>query len=114
MSVSDSLSHVVVFTTLASAADARSLVQRLVTDRIVACGTILDKAQSIYSWQGKLEETPEVLVILKTTWERWEELQSTVARLHPYDLPELLAVPVGAGLPDYLDWVVKHTREDRT
>jgi len=114
MSVSDSVSHVVVFTTLATAEDARSLVRRLVTDRLVACGTILDNAQSIYSWHGKLEETPEVLAILKTTSECWEELKSTVAQLHPYDVPELIALPVGAGLPAYLDWIVEQTGEDRT
>jgi periplasmic divalent cation tolerance protein len=114
MSVSDSVSHVVVFTTLASADDARSLVKRLVTDRLVACGTILDNARSIYSWQGKLEETPEALVVLKTKMDCWEELRNTVARLHPYNVPELLALPVGAGLPAYLDWIAEQTGEERT
>ncbi len=114
MSVSDSVSHVVVLTTLASAEDARSLVRRLVTDRLAACGTILDNANSIYSWQGELEETREVVVILKTTGDCWEELQKTVGKLHPYDVPELLVLPVGAGLPAYLDWIAEQTGEERT
>ena len=108
---SDNITHVVVLTTLASAEEATSLVQTLVTDRLAACGTILDNARSIYTWRGKLEQTPEALVILKTRRDCWEELRSTVERLHPYDVPELLALPVDAGLPAYLEWVVEQTGE---
>jgi periplasmic divalent cation tolerance protein len=111
MSNQDKVSQVIVLTTLASAEEATSLVRRLVTDRLVACGTVLDNARSIYSWKGKLEETPEALVILKTQQRCWEELRSTVERLHPYEMPELLALPVDAGLPDYLAWVVAQTGE---
>ncbi len=111
MSNGNNVSHVVVLTTFATAEDAKSLVRRLVTDRLVACGTVLDNACSIYEWKGKLEETPEALVILKTQGDRWQELRSTIERLHPYDTPELLALPVEAGLPAYLEWVVEQTGE---
>ena len=114
MSHSNNVSHVVVLTTLPSAEEARSLVRNLVTDRLVACGTVLDRAQSIYSWQGKLEETSEALVILKTQRRCWDEVQSAIKRLHPYDVPELLALPVEAGLPAYLDWVAEQTGEVMT
>ena len=111
MSIGNNVSHVVVLTTLATAEDAKSLVRHLVTDGLVACGTVLENACSIYEWEGKLEETPEALVILKTRGDRWPELRSTIQRLHPYDLPELLALPVAAGLPAYLEWVVEQTGE---
>ncbi len=107
----DNVTHVVVFTTLANVEAAESLVRRLVTDRLVACGTILDNVRSIYTWKGKLEEAPETLVILKTQRSRWDELRATVERLHPYEVPELLAMPVDAGLPAYLEWVVEQTGE---
>jgi len=108
---SDNVTQIVVLTTLANGEEAESLVRRLVTDRLVACGTILENARSIYTWKGKLEETPETLVILKTRQDCWEELRATVERLHPYEVPELLALPVDAGLPAYLEWVVEQTGE---
>ncbi len=111
MNARDSVPCLVVLTTLASVEDARSLVRRLVTDRIAACGTIVEHVLSIYRWQGNLEETPEVMVILKTRQDRWETLQSTVRELHPYDVPELLALPVEAGLPAYLEWLAGETVE---
>ena len=111
MGIRNNVSNIVVLTTLPNAEDARSLVRSLVTDRLVACGTILDHARSIYRWQGKLEETSEALVILKTQSSCWDELRSTIQKLHPYDVPELLALPVEAGLPAYLDWVAEQTGE---
>ncbi len=102
-------SFCVVLTTLGSREEAQSLVRRLVKDRLIACGTIIDNAISIYEWQGQLEETPEVLVILKTRHDLWEKLQSVVQELHPYDVPELLAIPVDAGLPAYLEWLTGQT-----
>jgi periplasmic divalent cation tolerance protein len=103
----------VVLTTLGSKADAQSLVRRLVSERLVACGTIVESAYSVYEWEGRLEETPEVLVILKTRMELWGRLQSVVHELHPYDVPELLAIPVAQGLPAYLGWLAEQTTEEQ-
>ena len=105
MKPNDAVSHLVVLTTLSNQADARSLVSRLVESRVIACGTVVDRAWSIYRWEGKVEETEEVLVILKTRLDRWESLQSAVRELHPYTVPELLALPVHAGLPSYISWL---------
>jgi periplasmic divalent cation tolerance protein len=110
----DTASHLVVLTTLANADAARSLVHRLVTDRLVACGTMLDGARSIYEWEGNVEETDEVLVVLKTRRDRWDRLVHVIRDVHPYDVPELLALPVDAGLDAYLDWVTAQTREVST
>jgi len=109
MNNGEDLSYQVVLTTLSNREDARSLVRCLVNDRLVACGTILENALSIYEWQGKLEETPEVLVLLKTRKDLWERIQSVVHKLHPYDVPELLALSVDEGLPAYLAWLAEQT-----
>lgn len=112
MNTGDVGSYCAVFTTLSNGEDARSLVKRLVADRLIACGTIIDNAVSIYEWQGKLEETPEVLVILKTRKDNWVQLQAMVHKLHPYDVPELLALPVDGGLPAYLAWLTEQTTQE--
>ncbi len=109
MKPNDSVSHLVVFTTLSNGVDARELVNRLVESRVVACGTVLDRARSIYRWKGKIEETDEALVILKTRRDCWDSLESAVRELHPYSVPELLALPVQAGSPPYLDWLDRET-----
>lgn len=101
--------HLVVLTTLASVEEARGLVRRLVEDRLVACGTILDRATSIYRWEGDVTEASEAVVLMKTRRDRWAALAATVDQLHPYDVPELLALPVEAGLGAYLDWVTAET-----
>jgi periplasmic divalent cation tolerance protein len=96
-------------TTAPSAEVASALVRELVTRRLVACGTVLPGATSIYRWKGAIEESSEVVVLLKTTGARWEELKATLPSLHPYEVPELIAVPVVGGHQPYLDWVSAET-----
>ncbi|HXV91392.1 MAG TPA: divalent-cation tolerance protein CutA [Gemmatimonadales bacterium] len=100
-------SPLLVLTTLASLDDARRLVRTLVDERLVACGTVLPGATSIYRWQGGIHDAAEVVVLLKTMSTRWESLRDAVRRHHPYDVPELLALPVSAGLDAYVDWVAE-------
>jgi len=96
---------VVVLTTLGDADAARALVSALVQARLVACGTLLPAATSIYRWEGELKEEPEVVVLLKTDVAKWEALCAAVRERHPYEVPELLALPVSRGLDLYLSWV---------
>jgi periplasmic divalent cation tolerance protein len=103
-----------VFTTLEDAEQARAFVRRLVDARIAACGTVLPGAASVYRWEGTVTTADEALVLLKTTRARWEALVAAVDRDHPYTVPELLAVPVSAGLPRYLAWVRDATTEVAT
>ena len=95
----------VVLTTLASDADARALVTALVAARLVACGTLLPGARSIYRWEGQVKEEAEVVVLLKTDVSKWAALCAAVTERHPYRVPELLALPVERGLERYLAWV---------
>lgn len=102
-------SVLVVLTTLPSEPVARELVNRLVEDRVIACGTVLGGARSIYRWEGRVEQADEAQVILKTRRGRWDDLVAAIRRHHPYDVPELLALPVELGLPTYLAWVHDET-----
>jgi len=96
-------------TTAPSAQAAKRLVRTLVERRVIACGTVLAGAVSIYRWQGAVAEEEEVVVLLKTTAERWPLLAATLPGLHPYEVPELIALPVADGHPPYLEWVRAET-----
>jgi periplasmic divalent cation tolerance protein len=95
----------VVLTTLGSADEARNFVTGLVADRLVACGTVLPRGLSIYRWEGAITEEDEVVVLLKTDASKWDALTEAVAQRHPYEVPELLAVPVERGMDLYLSWL---------
>ncbi|HEU5261046.1 MAG TPA: divalent-cation tolerance protein CutA [Gemmatimonadales bacterium] len=95
----------VVLTSLANELDARALVTALVSERLIACGTLLPAARSIYRWEGELTEEGEVVVLLKTDVSQWEALCRSVREKHPYQVPELLALPVDRGLDLYLSWL---------
>jgi periplasmic divalent cation tolerance protein len=99
----------VVLTTLASEEEAVALVRALLERRLVACGTVLPAGRSVYRWQGKIADEREAVVLLKTRSGRLESLKEAFATLHPYKVPELLALPVTAGLGRYLDWISAET-----
>ncbi len=103
-------SHLVVLTTVAGEDDARGLIRGLVEDRVIACGTMVS-ANSIFRWEGAVTEEQEILVLLKTRRECWGDLKNAVKRRHPYEVPELLALPVEAGLDAYLQWVNQETSD---
>ena len=105
-------SHLVVLTTLPDHEAALRFVRTLVDARIVACGTALGDTWSVYRWQGAIEENAEVQVLLKTRRERWDDLVEAVRAAHPYDVPELIAVPVEVGLAAYLRWVDDETKAE--
>lgn len=96
---------VVVLTTVATADEAVALVRALLDRRLVACGTVLPGARSLYRWEGKIADEQEVVVLLKTRSARLETLKLAFDELHPYKVPELLALPVTAGNAKYLEWI---------
>ena len=83
---------------------ARALVRLLVERKLVACGQLLD-IESIYTWEGKVCEEPEVLLILKSTAELFEHLQAAIVEHHPYEVPQIVQLPITGGLPAYLGWM---------
>jgi periplasmic divalent cation tolerance protein len=99
----------VVLTTLASADEAVALIRALLERRLIACGNILPGVRSIYRWEGKVADEREVIVLLKTRAVRIDALEMAFGELHPYKVPELLALPVSAGLHKYLEWIDDET-----
>lgn len=86
-------------------ADARSIARVLVQQDLAACVNILPNLTSVYRWQGEVEEDTEQLLIIKTRRDVLEPLKAAVAEAHPYELPEIIAVPIVDGLKGYLDWI---------
>jgi periplasmic divalent cation tolerance protein len=96
----------IVLVTCGSIIEARRIASKVVRKRLAACANIvLGPVQSIYRWKGKVQSAREVLMLLKTSANRLEELEREVKRLHSYDVPELIALPIGAGSREYLAWV---------
>lgn len=98
-----------VITNLPDQASAQALARRLVSERLAACVNILAPCQSVYRWQGALEEAAEIPLLIKTRTDLFPRLQAAIRAGHPYDLPEIIAVPLAEGLPDYLAWVATET-----
>lgn len=98
-----------VYTTCPDTATARSIARTLVEERLAACGNVVPGLVSIFRWRGAIETEKECLLLLKTTAGRLDALAARLAELHPYEVPELLAVPVEHGASAYLRWVVEET-----
>ena len=88
---------------------AHALARQLVEQRVAACVNILPAVRSVYQWQGAVEEANEVTLLMKTTQLRYPELEAAIRNGHSYQVPEIIAVPVVAGLPAYLNWVDQET-----
>jgi len=84
---------------------AVQLAQTLVEKRLAACVNINGAIRSVYRWQGEIQQDQEALLMIKTTKNGWAKLEQTLLELHPYDVPEIIAVPISAGSKDYLNWV---------
>jgi len=84
---------------------ARALVER----RLAACVNILAPCQSIYNWEGTVEDSTEIPLLIKTTAARYGALEAAITALHPHAIPEIVALPLSHGLPDYLNWVQSET-----
>jgi periplasmic divalent cation tolerance protein len=88
---------------------AERIARALVSERLAACVNRLPGIRSVYRWRGDVQDEPEVLMLIKTTRDRYQALEMRLKTLHPYDLPEIIALPVTIGLDAYLDWVAGET-----
>jgi periplasmic divalent cation tolerance protein len=104
------VSAILVLTNLPDSGAAFNLARELVSLRLAACANVLAPATSFYRWEGKLEEAIEHPVLIKTTRERYAELEAAIRARHPYSVPEIVAWPIELGLADYLRWVEDETR----
>ena len=101
-----------VITNLPDRATAERIADTLVTEGAAACINIMSSCTSVYRWEGKLNHTDEVPLLIKTTRTAYPRLEEELRKLHPYELPEIIALPVIAGLPEYLNWVKTETRTE--
>ena len=101
---------IAVLTNLPDSDSAFNLARELVRLRLAACANVLPAATSFYRWEGREEETREHPVLLKTTAERYAQLEAAIRERHPYDVPEIISWPIAAGLSEYLDWVEGEVR----
>ena len=100
---------ILVFSNLPDQASAAKLAALLIEQRLAACVNVQAPCTSVYRWQGKVETATEVPIFIKTTRERYPALEAAIRAHHPYELPEIIAVPLVAGLPAYLEWVHTET-----
>lgn len=104
------MAPLLVLVTCADAPQAAHIARVLVEERLAACGNIIPGLRSIYTWEGKVNDAVETLLLLKTNVERYEEVQARIKTLHSYEVPEIIAFPIDRGLPAYLQWIVDSVR----
>jgi len=103
------MSALLVLTNLPDRAAAERIADLLIEKRLAACVNILAPCRSVYRWKGALQHDEEHPLLVKTTTERYAELERAIRDAHPYELPEIIAVPIERGLPEYLGWVSAET-----
>ena len=103
--------YLVVFITTSSYEEARKIADALVSQKKAACVNIVPKVRSLFRWKGKIEDAEESLLVVKTRTKLFAEVMSTVKGIHSYEVPEIIALPIMAGNPDYLQWINEETGE---
>ena len=98
-----------VFVTVSTEEEGKKIGNILVENRLAACVNLVPQIHSIFRWKGNIENENEVLLLIKSTRERIDELVAKIKEIHSYDVPEILAIPVFAGNRDYIDWVLEET-----
>lgn len=101
--------YIVVFITCASKEEADRIASALVAERYAACANMIDKVRSIFRWQDRVEDSDEVLLVLKSKAALFNQIEKTVKEIHSYDLPEIIALPIIKGSKDYLEWIEMET-----
>ena len=100
---------VAILCTAPDAASAERIAEALVAERLAACVNLVPDLTSIFRWQGKVRRENEVLLVIKAPRTRFDAIAARVKALHPYTVPELIALPIDAGTPDYLAWLTENT-----
>lgn len=100
----------VVFTTFPDAETAGRIVSTLVEEHLAACGSLLPRVESVYVWEDAIQREAECMAILKTTRSALDRLKPRLSELHPYEVPEVIAIEIVDGLPAYLQWLFNHVR----
>ncbi len=104
--------HLLVLNTCPDSMTARKLAEDLVAGKLAACVQVLPGLRSYFHWAGKVDSSEEHLLLIKTSAAKYPELEKRIQELHPYELPEIIGVPVSMGLPEYLSWIDGCTTND--
>ncbi len=99
------MAYVVVLTTVPKLSTAHSIIRILLKEKLAACVTVSSPVSSHYVWKGKKEQSREYVLMIKTRRKLFSKLEKTLRKIHPYEVPEILALPVTAGSRKYLDWI---------
>lgn len=102
--------HIVIYITTGSISEAKKIGRTLVEEKLVACSNIISPIRSIYSWQGKICDDKETLMVLKTQKKLFKQIVKRVEKLHSYDVPEIIAIPILEGSKKYLSWLNEETK----
>jgi periplasmic divalent cation tolerance protein len=97
-----------IFCTVASDNDARHIAQALLSKKLAACCTFMPAVTSLYHWQGRVEESQETLLLIKTTQKKYNQLEKEIQMLHTYEVPEIIAVNIEEASPAYVDWLIEN------
>lgn len=97
--------NIVIFITAKDATEAKTISDRLLEEKLIACANIVEGVQSVFWWQNKIDNAKETLMILKSKQVLFEKIVKTVKAHHSYDVPEIIALPIVDGNPDYLKWI---------
>lgn len=108
--MNDNNRYVVGLVTAKDKEEAHKIAQGLLDKKLAACVNVIDSVESMFWWQGKMDQAREVLLVMKTRGDVMEEVIRTVKSLHSYDTPEIIAFPIVAGSKDYLDWIDSSVR----
>lgn len=101
--------HCVVYVTAPGEKEAMEIASHCVAQKLVACANLLNPIRSVYWWDGEVQDDPEVLIMMKTTCSLFDKVEAAVNEKHPYEVPEIIAVPISAGNKPYLDWIDETT-----
>jgi periplasmic divalent cation tolerance protein len=107
--MSEQSKHLLVLTTCPGSITAKKIANDLVVEKLAACVQVIPGVQSFFRWVGKVNNSEEFLLIIQTTTDRYEQLEARITALHPYELPEIITLPINGGLAGYLAWIETNT-----
>lgn len=110
LTASPGCDYLTILCTVPDSVSAERIAARVINAKLAACVNIVPGIESVYEWQGKIERSQEILLIFKTHATCYIQLEQKLVELHPYDTPEVIALPIAQGLAEYLSWIGKSTR----
>ena len=108
--MSQDTEFLLILTTCPGSISAKNIAQELVSEKLAACVNVVPGVNSFFSWVGKVDTANEHMLVIKTTKKSYSALEKRIKKLHPYELPEIIAVPIHTGLTGYLDWISNNTK----